>query len=136
MNDKGRDLLDDFTKKLVKELPSEQPSSAFLNNVMNAVNAIEVKESKVCKPLISMKVWFLIVVSIVVSMFLLLKTEPIKRPEFLPEVDTSKLFSIFSTDYSLTFTTSNTVIYGFLFFAIMMTIQIVYLKNHHNKQFN
>ncbi len=136
MNDKLGNELDDFTKKLVKELPSEQPSSVFLNNVMNAVNDIEVKESKVWKPLISVKVWFLIVVLIIGSMLLLLKTEPIKRPEFLSKIDVSKLFSVFSTDYSFTFITSNTVIYGFLFFAIMMAIQIVYLKNYHNKQFN
>ncbi|MCF6279070.1 MAG: hypothetical protein L3J14_01855 [Flavobacteriaceae bacterium] len=135
MNDKERDLLDDFTNKLVKELPSEQPSSALLNNVMNAVNNIKVKENEVWKPLISTKGWFLIIVSIISSMFMLLKTEPIKSPEFVSKIDASKLSNLFSFDYSLNFTTSNTVIYGFLFFAIMMTIQIVYLKNYHNKQF-
>lgn len=136
MNDKEKKILDSFTKKLVKEQPIERPSSAFLNNVMNAINAIETKESKVWKPLISTKTWLLIVASIIGSMFLLLKTTPIETPKFLSKIDTSKLISTFSIDYSLSFTTSNTVIYGVLFFAIMMTIQIVYLKNYHNKRFS
>lgn len=133
MNDKERDLLDNFTKKMVKDLPIEKPSNSFSKNVMNVINNLEaVKSTNVYEPLISKRTWFLIISSLIVSMVLLLKTTPIKMPNFISKIDTSGISSPFSFDMSMSFTASNVTLYGFLFLAIMAVIQFGYIKNYYS----
>ena len=133
MSNKERDLLDSFTKKMVKDLPIEKPSNSFSKNVMNVISNLEaVKSTYVYEPLISMRTWFLIISSLIVSMVLLLKTKPIKMPNFISEIDTSGISSLFSFDVSLSFTASNITLYGFLFLAIMAFIQFNYIRNYYN----
>jgi hypothetical protein len=133
MNDKERDLLDSFTKKMVKDLPIEKPSNSFSKNVMNVINNLEaVKSTNVYEPLISKRTWFLIISSLIVSMVLLLKTTPIKMPNFISKIDTSGISSRFSFDISMSFTTSNVTLYGFFFLAIMAVIQFGYIKNYYS----
>tara|TARA_B100000795_G_C22714410_1_gene404900 strand:+ start:335 stop:745 length:411 start_codon:yes stop_codon:yes gene_type:complete len=133
MSNKERDLLDSFTKKMVKDLPIEKPSNSFSKNVMNVISNLEaVKSTYVYEPLISMRTWFLIISSLIVSMVLLLKTKPIKMPNFISEIDTSGISSLFSFDVSLSFTASNITLYGFFFLAIMAFIQFNYIRNYYN----
>jgi hypothetical protein len=133
MSDKERDLLDSFTKKMVKDLPTEKPSNSFSKNVMNVINNLEVEKStNVYEPLISKRTWFLIISSLIVSMILLLKTTPIKTPNFISKIDTSGISNPFSFDVSMSFTASNVTLYGFLFLAIMAVIQFGYIRNYYN----
>lgn len=133
MNNKEKELLDNFTKKMVKNSPIEKPSKSFSKNVMNVINNLEaVKSTNVYEPLISKRTWFLIISSLIVSMVLLLKTTPIKMPNFISKIDTSGISSQFSFDMSMSFTASNVTLYGFLFLAIMAVIQFGYIKNYYS----
>jgi hypothetical protein len=133
MSNKERDLLGDFAKKMVKELPVEKPSISFSNNVMNAINNLEIQKStNVYEPLISKRTWLLIVASLVASMFLLLKTTPIKTPNFLSKINTIGISNPFSFDVSMSFTASNITIYAFVFLAIMAVIQFGYIRNYYS----
>jgi len=133
MKNKEKDLLDSFTKKMVKDLPIEKPSNIFSKKVMNVISNLEtVKSTFVYEPLISKRTWFLIISSLIVSMVLLLKTKPIKMPNFISKIDTSGISIPFSFDVSLSFTASNITLYGFLFLAIMAFIQFNYIRNYNN----
>ena len=137
MNDKEKDLLDDFIKKMVKETPVEKPSVDFTANVMDAINAIEVKKAaSKFEPLISKKVWFLIVSGIIALTVYLYKSGVHMNESYLPNIDLSKLTSLISFETSYNFNVSNTVLYGFIFLAIMIPIQIGYLKRFHDRKFS
>lgn len=133
MNNKEKELLENFTKKMVKGTSLEKPSKNFSKSVMNAINKLESqKEISAYQPLISKKGWFLIVSSLVASIILLLKTTPIERPEFLSKIDTSAISNALSFDMSFSFTASNVTVYGFVFLAIMAIIQFGYIRNYYN----
>lgn len=133
MNDKESKKLDDFTKKMVKELPVEKPSVNFSKNVMEVINALETKEQKVYEPLISKKGWFMIAASFVGFILLLIKMKPVEMPTFLSSIDTSSISSALSFDYSISFSTSSITMYAFALLAFMVAIQLKYISNYYSK---
>lgn len=135
MNDKDNHLLDSFTKKMVKETPIEKPSVDFSSNVMDAINALEVKKAtSKFEPLISKKVWLLISASIIASTVFLFKSGVHLNEGYLSKIDLSRLTNALSFETSYNLNVSNTALYGFIFLAIMIPIQIGYLKNYHSKK--
>jgi hypothetical protein len=137
MNDKDNNLLDNFTKKMVKETPVEKPSIDFSSNVMNAINALEVKKAtNTFEPLISKKVWMLIVACIIALTVFLLKTGVNMNEGYLSNIDFSRFANTISFETSYNLNISNTALYGFIFLAIMIPIQIGFLKKYHNRKFN
>lgn len=136
MNNKDNHLLDDFINKMIKETPIEKPSIDFSSNVMDAINTLEVKKlTNTFEPLISKKVWLLILAGIISLVIFLLKTGVNMNEGYLSKIDLSRLTSAISLESSYNFTISNTALYGFIFLAIMIPIQIGYLKNYHNRKF-
>lgn len=137
MSDKQMDRLDALTSKMVKETPQETPSINFSKNVMDAIYAIETaKELKKIQPLISKKVWLLFVGLIVAATMYLIRNTTFTENSLLSKIDLSKYTNALSFDMSLGFSVSNVTIYGFVFLAIMVTIQIGYIKNYFNSRFN
>lgn len=137
MSDKQMDRLDALTSKMVKETPQETPSINFSKNVMDAIYAIETaKELKKSQPLISKKVWLLFVGLIVAATMYLIRNTTFTENSLLSKIDLSKYTNALSFDMSLGFSVSNVTIYGFVFLAIMVTIQIGYIKNYFNSRFN
>lgn len=133
MDNKEKELLENFTKKMVKETSLEKPSKSFSKNIMDVIVELQPqKEISAYQPLISKKGWFLIISSLAASIILLLKTTPIEKPEFLSKIDTSAISNALSFDMSLSFTASNVTVYGFVFLAIMASIQFGYIKNYYN----
>lgn len=137
MSDKQMDRLDALTSKMVKETPQETPSINFSKNVMDAIYAIETaKELKKNQPLISKKVWLLFVGLIVASTIFLIRNTTFTENSLLSKIDLSKYTNALSFDMSLGFSVSNVTIYGFVFLAIMVSVQIGYIKNYYNSRYN
>ena len=137
MSDKQTDRLDALTSKMVKETSQETPSINFSKNVMDAIYAIETeKELKKNQPLISKKVWALCIGILVAATFYLLKNTEFSNNGVLSKIDLSRFTNTFSIDMNLGFTVSNVTIYGFIFLAIMVSIQIGYIKNYYNSRYN
>ncbi|MFK5878977.1 MAG: hypothetical protein QM478_05715 [Flavobacteriaceae bacterium] len=137
MSDKQTDRLDTFTSKMVKEAPQEKPSVNFSKNVMDAIYTIETeKELKKIEPLISKKVWFFFTAIIIAATLFLIKSTPIVSNGYLSNINLSKYTNSLSLDMNLGFTVSNITVYGFIFLAIMVSIQIGYIKNYYNRQFD
>ena len=137
MSDKQTDRLDAFTSKMVKESPQETPSINFSKNVMDAIYAIETeKELKKNQPLISKKIWFLFVAIIIAATLFLIESTPLTSSNYLSNINLSKYTNSLSLDMNLGFTVSNITIYGFIFLAIMVSVQIGYIKNYYNSIYN
>ena len=137
MSDKQTDRLDALTSKMVKETPQETPSINFSKNVMDAIYEVETeRELKKNEPLISKKMWALFVGVLVAATFYLIKSTPLVSNNYLSNIDLSKYTNSISLDMNLGFTVSNITVYGFIFLAIMVSIQIGYIKNYYDRQYN
>ena len=100
---------------------------------MDAINAMEVEKDKhAFEPLISKKVWLLISAGIIALTVFILKIGVTLNEGYLSKIDLSGFTNAISYD----FTISNAALYGFVFLAIMIPIQIGYLKNYHDKKFS
>ncbi len=135
--------IEEITKYIIKEAQIESPSEDFLNKVMNSVK-LERKLSlrKVYQPLISKSAWLLIItVFFGLSIFMLAgnsensyllskvnvsffdKITSIKVLENIPSINIFK-----NIHFSSTFT------YSFVFFSILVMLQLWVIKNYFNKQ--
>ncbi|MFD2565348.1 hypothetical protein [Aquimarina rubra] len=120
-------------QKLVKEAGVENPSTDFLQSVMDEVASVSMDKSPVYQPLISKKAWVLISLSVIV----LLVSLP-----FLSEgtsiLDTLDL-SIFSLDAIKNpfsgFKFHKTTTYGIIFLAILCLLQITVIKRRIDKTY-
>ncbi|AOW21854.1 hypothetical protein [Urechidicola croceus] len=136
MSKKSTDKLDVFTRKIVKELPEEKVSLSFSKNVMASINALEVNETKVYKPLISKKVWFVIISSFIGLIIYGWKLIPEDQEGYLSEMSNINIGDILNySPFDLNFKVSNITVYSFVFLALMISIQIIYFKHRIDKQY-
>lgn len=128
--------LDAFAKKYIKEIPSEAPSVNFTANLMQKITELEtVKTTITYKPLISKKVWFLLVAAVLAIIFIPLSSSDesiISLPEmnlsFMEKLNFSGLFENVSI--------SSNLMYLAIGFSALIFVQIFYLKGHFEKQIN
>lgn len=134
MNKEPKDKLDVFTKKMVNELPEEKPSLNFASNVMDAIYAVEeAKELKRSQPLISKRTWLLFVGVIIAATVYLVGSIGFSDSTLLSKLNLGQYTSGLSFDFSLGFSVSNVTIYSFIFLAIMISLQIGYIKNYYSR---
>ena len=124
--------LDAFTKKYIKEIKEEAPSIDFTSNLMNVLLQKENSAIYKATPLISKKVWGILIGLLVVSIFY------VSRGTSLNWVKTPKLNLDFMSKIQIPnlfegITVSNTMLYACFFFTIMIFVQIYVLKNHFTK---
>lgn len=125
-----------FTKKYVKEIPTETPSLDFTSNLMGKINQLqEAKSTIVYKPLISKKGWLVVLAAIVAVIFIPFQskeeglfTMPEFNLSFLDKLSFSGLFDGIQV--------SNSLLYLAITFSVLIGIQILYLKGHFEKQIN
>ncbi len=135
MEDNKEQRLDSFARKQIKELALEKPSKGFSNAVMDAISNLESKSSFAYKPLIPKKVWLIAVAAIVAIVFI-----PFQKQEggLLEKVNMDFSFldkvSLPSLDLFEGMSVSSTTFYGFLLFAIMISVQVFYIKGYFSKR--
>ena len=125
--------LDAFAKKYIKEIPQSKVSDTFTNTLMDKL-LVETKTSTIKNtPLISKKVWFLL--SVVFTALLFYPFTSSKESSLqLPKFEFSFLDKIQIPNLLESFTITNITLYAFLFFGLMVIIQIGFLKNYFDKR--
>jgi len=123
-----------FTKKYVKEIPTETPSVEFTANLMKSITQLESVKSKIVyKPLISKKAWFVVFLALIAVVFI-----PFNSSEegmfTLPKLNLSFLEKLSFSGVFENLTVSNTTFIITLIFGLLMSIQIVYLKGYFEKR--
>lgn len=135
MEDNKEQRLDSFARKQIQELSLEKPSRGFSNAVMDAISNLEAKSSFAYKPLIPKKVWLIAIAAIVAIVFI-----PFQKQEggLLEKVSLDFSFldkvSLPSIDLFEGMSVSSTTFYAFLLFAIMISIQVFYIKGYFSKR--
>lgn len=127
--------LDSFAKKYVKEIEAEKAPLNFTANLIQEIKGLEIKKEVKTAQLISKKVWYLLLAAFVALLFIPFKSRNEKLVN-VPELDFSFLQKFQLSNLIDGVTISSTMFYTFLFFGIMIFIQIIYLKNHFNKKYN
>ena len=126
--------LDAFTKKYIKEVTIETPSVDFTANLMEI---LQQENAKIYKPspLISKKMWSVLVVFLVGSILYVSKGTSVTWMK-MPKLDLSYITSIEMPNLFENITISNTMLYACFFFTLMIFIQVHFLKNHFTKNLN
>ncbi len=127
--------LDSFTKKIIKKASLESPSIHFTSEIMSQVKALNKSKAIAYKPLISKKAWVFISLSFIgLCTYLIFGTET-QQSSWLNGLDFSLLSDSKFTNVLSGFTMSKTLMYAIAFFGLMLCIQIPFLKNYFDRQY-
>jgi membrane-associated PAP2 superfamily phosphatase len=126
--------LDELAKKVMQSSPLEKPSLDFTANIMAKVDAITTNNITVYKPLISKRMWLVIAVLVVGSLFYGVFGSGLEGLSWFDKVD----FSIFSnnkiTDAISGIKFSKTLIYAVGLCGLVFFIQIPMMKHYLDKR--
>ena len=124
-----------FAKKYIKDIETETPRVDFTANIMEAI----LKEEKAlvykATPLISKKVWFILVSILLISILYVSQGTSLGWLK-VPELEMEYLSHIQFPNFFEGVTISHTVLYTSFLFTVMIFIQIYILKNHFTKHLN
>lgn len=133
MNTSENYNLDDLLRKTIKKTPLTEPSANFTSDVMRQINSLSICKSTKYEPLISIKMWLFIVVSISVLIALILYSQGYENSNWLSLLLSKSYINSILSGLSFKFTLSRIFIYGFICFALMFFIQISMIKYYFEK---
>ena len=133
MKENADKYLDDLTRKVVGRSTVEKPSLDFTTNVMDQIKTIANAAKINYRPLISKPIWFLIGLLSVASIGYIV-FGPKSKSEWIPELNLEKYFSVPS--FIPEFNISQTTFYVVILFAVMLSIQMFYLKRQLHKPYD
>lgn len=133
MEENKKHEIDAFLRKQLQEISLESPSKKFTSNIMDVIEKEEVSVITKYKPLISKKVWFAAAAVIVAILFIPFKKQEGGMLENI-SIDFSFLEKISISGLLDGFDTSHAAIYGAILFAVMISIQVVYLKGYFSRR--
>ena len=128
-----KEEFDAFAKKYVKEILQESPSSNFTATLMHRIAQESVSKSKSTRALISKKAWF-----VLAALFIGVLCLPYVQDEAsfitIPELNFSFLNTVQRMNFVESFSMTDTVSFPFLFFGLMLIVQLFILKNYFDKR--
>lgn len=125
--------LEKFTGKLMKEISLDSPSPEFTSLLMAKVKATGIEKATVYKPLISKHTWFIILGAIIALAGYFIFNTGTPAAGWSLKLDLStvnedlKNLSVFKF--------STITLYSVMLLAVLLIVQITFLKNHFNKRF-
>ncbi len=125
--------LDFFAKKYINDIESEIPSMDFTKNIMATIEATETSKVFKTEPLISKKVWLLLLVTLIASIFYVYKKSTTQLMN-LPKVEWDIFSKIKIFDAFKNIEVSNVTLYACFFFTLLIFVQISFLKNRFEKR--
>lgn len=136
MNENADKYLDELSQKLMNKSSVEQPSLDFTQKVMSQIEDVKISSVTTYVPLISKRIWFVIVILLVaISSYLAFFGTFNNDNTWISQLRFDRLseYSIPNPMANVEF--SQTLFYAFLLFAIMMCVQIPILKHYFDKRF-
>lgn len=135
MNQQEDKYLDHLAKKVMKEAYLESPSFNFTDAVISQIEALETNTATIYKPLISKTGWSLISAVLLGVIFYAIFGANTADSGWLSRVDLSVLSNFKVTNLLSGVEIPKTVTYAVVLFGLMLSVQILFLKRHLNKQF-
>jgi hypothetical protein len=136
MKEKKNKELDKLVEDVMKHSALETPSFHFTSNVMQQLTADSNSTAIVYKPLISKTGWIVLSLSVLAVMIYILFSGDTQSSGWFDAIDFSLLSNIKIPNLFSGIKFSHTTLYAFLFFGIMVCVQIPLLKSYFNKRLN
>ncbi|TBV27549.1 hypothetical protein DMZ43_00375 [Meridianimaribacter sp. CL38] len=135
MKENENKYVEAFTDKVLKDTKLESPSFDFTDAVMSQVEAIQYSKATRYKPLISKPVWVVISIGFLSFVaYLLFQKNTKSSSEWFTNIDFSLIFDNALAKLFSNLQFSNIFVYAMLLFAIMLCVQISWLKNYFDKR--
>ena len=132
--DKQSNKIDKLTHKLINEAGLENPSAEFFINVMDKIETQKVSQPIVFQPLISKKMWLLII-SFTIIALVLLSVYPIFTETSLYQLPSVSKFAFQLPEVQFPeIHFSKITVYGIGFLSLFL-IQIPFLKKQIDQRF-
>lgn len=123
--------LDDFVKKVVKNIGLETPSDHFTQSIMSKIAAQKENSTvTIYKPLISKTGW-LVLAAITLFLFAFIIFGNLDlNVGWLPSIDQVASYKIDFFDTLKQLNLPNTLVYGLMGLTFFIYVQIIFLKKH------
>lgn len=129
MNENADKHLDNLSRKVIGKSAVESPSFDFTKNVMSQINALSTSSVTTYVPLISKKVWALIILVFAGIIGYVSFGTSEEKNSWLSDLDYEFVNPLSNFEFS------QTSVYAVLFLALMICIQIPLLKHYFNKRY-
>ncbi|WP_348823947.1 hypothetical protein [Flavobacterium aestuarii] len=122
--------MEDFIEKMMGNDALQSPSIDFTAKIMSQIQVAEERKNKIYTPLISSRVWFCIILSlIIIGVYASLYSGTESSLEI--ENDYSERILAFYSGFHL----SKNVLYAVLIVPVMILVQVGLLKNYFDKRY-
>lgn len=136
MKDDKKQELERLVDKMMKHDSLQKPSDDFTVNIMDQVEALKASKSIAYKPLISKPVWVLIGLGVLAIVGYAITGTTTPESSWMPEWNWNSLYNNSFTNTLSKIKFSSVTMYGVVFFALMLGIQIPLLKRQHDKKWD
>jgi len=127
--------LEEIVDKLMRETSLEKTSADFTAKVMFRVLTANTSTATIYKPLISKQAWFIIFGSIILLMVYLIFSGDAPAGSWFNFINFTGINNSIIKSFT-GFKFSAITIYAVVLSAVMLLIQITYLKHYFNKRFD
>lgn len=130
MNENADKHLDKLSRKVIGKSVIESPSFDFTTTVMSQIEALNVSSVTTYKPLISKRIWTLILLGVIAVFGYVIFGNSSTNIKWLNDLNLPSV----SLNPFPDFSPSQTMVYAVLLFAIMLCVQISFLKRYLDKR--
>ncbi len=127
--------LDELAKKVISRSRLDTPSVNFTNRIMSQIDALNSTNAIAYQPLISKRVWAILAILFTCIMSYIIYYNSGSSSIWFDSLD----FNIVNLDKFTSLLSgisiSQTLSYTIGIFALMICVQVTYLKHHFNKRF-
>ncbi len=136
MKENADKYLDDLSRKVIGRSSVESTSTDFTSNVMSQIKAYSKSKVTTYVPLISKRIWILIVLGFLAIVVYAIFKSPDTGSSWLKKWNLEQ-FQLSNFEFTSPFSTldvSQVTLYATLLMAVMLCIQIPVLKHYFNKR--
>ena len=134
MKEQADTSVENLVDKMMTSSTLESPSADFTSQILSKIEVLQQSKATVYQPLISKRVWALIVVVCVAFLVYVFYTSSTESSNWFTTIDFSKFTNNRVSESFSDYTFSKTMMYAIILLSVMVFIQIPLLKNYFEKR--
>lgn len=135
MNTNENKQIDDLARRVIEKATLESPSFDFTAQIMTQLTDLKQNETTVYKPLISKTAWFAIFIGFAILMGYTVTGTQSQTLNWFDFPDLNVLLNQKISTSMFQFTFSKIVLYALTLLAVMVLVQVSFLKAYFDKRF-
>lgn len=134
MKESADSHLDHLSRKVMGKSTTESPSFDFTTTLMSQINTLKTSKVTTYVPLISKRVWALILMGVIAIFGFAIFGSPAENQSWLSDLSLDRISGLELPNLMPNFNMSQTLIYAVVLFGLMFCIQIPILKRYFDKR--